>query len=159
MCGNRQYKMLCGQMSKMRANWIYLPENSITLTVPIFTEVLFADQHQVQTFCTEFHLNRPLNYGNNGKKFIYTIKRKVWVSMPPIFAKLALPWQLFVKRSYTEFHENLNTYLVSDARWVNAIRCRLMIAMQVLLERVGSTLMFFADCTQLALYTQTRVTR
>ena len=87
---------------------------------PTATKIKTAQQHYIRVSRTEFHPNRSRNKGSTGRHIFTPLSIS---ATEPIFNKPTLAGQLFVKNTYTKFHENPKFNLVADDRSQTDRRC------------------------------------
>jgi hypothetical protein len=101
-----------------KCNFIGAHKNSTAFPAPIFTKLKISQSHYLLMSCTESHRIQIVNLWSTSKNLL-TILSKIWLSLGlfvsrQTFTELTPAWQLFVKNSYTEFHENSTKHLISD---------------------------------------------
>jgi hypothetical protein len=88
-----------------RSSFTYVRDYSVAFISPIFTKVTTPRQMFVEIFCTELYPSWKGNAAKRAKKLCASIT-KVWNVSESIPTQLTLTGQIFVKKSYIEFHDN-----------------------------------------------------
>jgi hypothetical protein len=84
----------------------------MTPTSQIVMKLSIYQQNYVQSLHMGFHTNNSRSMENAEKSLAF---RSSTISTEAIFTKIIITLKYFVRKSYTEFHENMINRLVVDA--------------------------------------------